>query len=126
VTNVLLQVGGAGVTLTSGRNFAGLYQGGNLLAATADQTTNWQSAGTKVIALTTPQPVVAGLAYVGFYATGSTLPTFVGTGNIYSAINTGSAGGYRSASANSGLTPALPSTIGTQTAQTLALWAAVS
>ena len=54
ITNIILNVANAGSGLTAGQNFAGLYQGGSLLAPTANQTTAWASAGLQVMALTFP------------------------------------------------------------------------
>lgn len=132
ITNVILHCSGAGSSLTSGQCFAGLFQGGNLLAATADQSTAFTSTGIKTMALTSAQSVSAGTIYVGVFANGSTLPSFLMTvfnsqlgGNA--AINTGLAqGSFRFASANTGLTTAMPSTIGTQSTPNRMLWAAVS
>lgn len=75
ITNVIFQINTAGATLTSGENFAGLFDHtGALLSATADQSTVWTSTGTKVMALTTPQSVAAGMYYVGWFANGTTTP----------------------------------------------------
>lgn len=53
VTNVILGVTTAGVGLTSGQNFAGIYNSsGTLIGTTADQSGNWNSAGLKTMALT--------------------------------------------------------------------------
>ena len=76
VTNVILNIGTAGSGLTGA--FAGLYQGGNLLAATADQSTEWTSTGLKTMPLTAPVLASEGLAYVALFCAGSstTAPSF--------------------------------------------------
>jgi hypothetical protein len=65
-TNVVTYVVAAGTGLTSGQNFAGLYNSaGTLIAATADQTTPWASGGTKTMALTGgPYSLAAGFYWV--------------------------------------------------------------
>lgn len=127
ITNVILGIGTAGATLTTGQNFAALYQGGSLLAGTADQATNWQSTGAKVMALTTPQAVTAGLAYVAFYTNGTTPPAFFKGALGGTGINVNlSSPSYRSTWTNNGLTTTLPSTLGPMTQATTAYWAAVS
>jgi len=70
ITNIVLGINSAGVSLTSGQNFAGLYNaaGTTLLSATADQATAWQSGFTTIVApLTTPQAVSAGYVWVAWY-----------------------------------------------------------
>lgn len=80
VNNIATTVGG-GTTpvLTSGQNFAGIYDDkGALLAATADQTTAWATAGTKIMQLTSAVTLQAGRDYfVALVSNGSTLPSFV-------------------------------------------------
>jgi hypothetical protein len=132
ITNVILNVNTVGSSLTSGQCFAGLFQGGNLLAATADQSTVFTSGGMKTMALTSAQSVSAGMIYVGVFANGTTLPAFSvspwgASLGLNNNINTGLAqGSYRYSTANTGLTTAMPATIGTQSATGRTLWAAVS
>jgi hypothetical protein len=130
ITNVVLWVAGAGSSLTSGQCFAGLYQNGTLIGSTADQSTAWQTAGIYQMPLVGgPYSVSAGTVYVGFYYRGSTSPGFVrsGTGFTAGALNVNlSSNNYRSATANTGLTTALPSTLGTQSTYFVNHWAAVS
>ena len=129
ITNLHLWVGVAGTSLTADQCFAGLYQGGNKLGETASQHTEWASTGHKTMALTSTANVSAGLAYVAFY--------FRGTGTLVqfgqARITTGYFGGngalssdFRFAYANTGLTTALPATLGTRTAIANKFWAAVS
>lgn len=76
VTSVIIGVQAAGATLTAGQNFAGLYDSaGNRVGITADQTTNWQSTGAKVMNLTAPALLQPGMYYVAVVANGTTLPT---------------------------------------------------
>jgi hypothetical protein len=76
VTNVAIGLGAAGVTLTAGQNFAGLYDSsGNRLGVTADQAANWVSSGFKEMALTVPVAVAAGAYYVAILSNGTTPPT---------------------------------------------------
>ncbi len=129
-TNILLAITSAGVTLTSGQCFAGLYtSAGSLVATTADQASNWQSTGLKTMALTGgPFALTAGDYYVGFYANGTTLPAFVRGNNQIggSLLNVGIGSGFRFATANTGLTTALPGALSAQTSSNFAWWVAVS
>lgn len=129
VTNVIYQVVTAGATLTANQNFAGLYSAaGALLGSTADQSTGWTSVGTRTMALTGgPFTVAAGFFYVALYSNGTTRPSMARTGNNIGGMNgLLSAANSRWASANTGLTTALPATLGAFTATNLAFWAAVS
>lgn len=63
-----------GVNLTAG--FGALYQSGNLLAVTADQSTAWATTpGRQTMALASPQAVNPGMVYVGFWSVGDTPPS---------------------------------------------------
>lgn len=131
ITNVILAISTAGSSLTSGQCFAALFQNGNLLASTADQSSNFTSSGVKTMALTSAQSVSAGLIHVGVFCNGTTNPIFfrasTGTGAINSHVNAGlSSTAFRYAVANTGLTTAMPSTLGTQSSTNRMLWAAVS
>jgi hypothetical protein len=74
VTNVIIFVGTAGGTLTTAQNFGGLYNSaGTLVAATADQTTNWGSTGLKTMALAAgPFALQAGYYYLALVSNGTT------------------------------------------------------
>lgn len=134
VTNVVLHVGAAGSGLTSGQCFAGLFDGnGNLLSATADQSTNWQTAGLWVMPLTAAQSVAAGWYFVGFFANGTTLPKFFYNAAALSGIGDSgrgpgvnfSRGRFNTDTTHTGLTTAFhtPATLG---GTNDAFWAAVS
>lgn len=131
VTNVILGVATAGGTLTANQCLAGLFQNGNLIGSSADQSTNWTSVGVQIMALTGgPFVLDAGEAYVGWYYQGTTAPKFAcgPTGNWASGvINIGiTSTAARFGIANTGLTTALPGSIGTISTSTAAFWAALS
>lgn len=128
VTNLHVHCTSVGVTLTAGRNFAALFTAaGARVASTVDQSTAWTALGLQTMALTSAQAIAAGDYYVGFYSNGSTLPTFA-RGTSLSAANTGlAAPNFRYASADTGLTTAMPVTnFGAQTALSVAYWVALS
>jgi hypothetical protein len=130
ITNVLLHIGVIDAALVSGRNFAALYQNGNRLGATTDQTTAWGTTGIKTMALAGgPVSVNAGLAYVGWFANNGSATTTLQFGRALSP--SGVTAVYNSpltryAYANSGLTTATPATLSGFTAVNSAFWAAVS
>lgn len=126
ITNVILLVATAGSGLTAGQCFAGLYQGGTLLAATADQATNWASVGAKTMALTSPQAVTAGTVYVAYFSTGTTQPAlFRGASTVGSTVGM-SAGAGRYGTADTGRTTSLPATLGAISNSSATVWAGVS
>jgi hypothetical protein len=127
ISNIILHLTAGDGGLTSGRNFAALYQGGSLLAATADQTTAWATSGTKVMALTAPVTPSVGLAYVAWYANGNTALRFGNGVGAISAHNTGPALRYAYLNPG-GLTTAPPATINSANlvANHSTFWAAVS
>jgi hypothetical protein len=82
VSSVTYRVWSAGTNLTTAENFVGLYtSAGSLIASTADQTSNFQTAATYTVAFTSPATVTIGLYYVALMAnmpsSGATLPTFL-------------------------------------------------
>lgn len=77
ISNVLYDITSVGATLTSNRNFIGLYSSaGSLVASTADQTTFWTSLGVKTTAFTTPYAASVGTHYLLVISTGTTRPGF--------------------------------------------------
>lgn len=127
ITNLHVYVQTAGATLTAGQCLAGLYDAnGNLLSATGDQSTAWQSTGLKTMALTTPQTIAAGWYDVAVFYRGTTGPAFVrGTSYAFSnGLLTGS--NLRSARAATGNTTTMPAALGAKTASTQNYWAALS
>lgn len=127
ITNVEFHLSAAGSSLTSGQNFAALFSGAKaLLSTTADQTTAWGSTGRKTMALSAPQAVAAGFVYVGFFSNGSTLPTPLRSSG-QSMINGGLAAADSFwATADTGRTTSMPSTIGTMTALSVSYAVGVS
>ena len=129
ITNVIIHVASAGVTLTANQCLAALFSSaGTLLSATADQSAAWTSTGLKTMALLTPQTVPLGYVYVGFYANGTTLPSLSRSGTVSALLaNAGlSAPSLRFASADAGLTTAMPGTLGAQTASANTYWVGLS
>lgn len=131
ITNVVLSIGFAGATLTSGQCFAGLMDhSGNLLSATADQSTTWQSAGLKTMALTAPQAVTPGMYYVAFFGNGTTMPKFWYSGVLFP--NDSAGGQFTSSPRNAadtthtGLTTAFHTPATFTALATTPFWAAVS
>jgi hypothetical protein len=128
VTSILLTLTVAGATLTAGRNFAALFtDAGALLATSVDQSTNWQTAGLRTCTLAAPQAVTPGsFVRVGFFSNGTTLPTLARGAVAFSgaALNPGMAGpAWRYSTADTGLTTAMPATLGAQTSAATAWWA---
>lgn len=82
VTNLILGVTTAGA-LTSGENFAGLYNSSfDLVASSADQTTNWETAGFQTMPISGgPVELQAGTYYLLALWNGTTGPTFANVGN---------------------------------------------
>ena len=126
VTNVLLYVTAAGSVLTSGQCFAGLFQGGTLIGATATQHTAWQSTGLKTMALASgPFAVAAGTVYVALFANGTTMPMFANAGAF--VVNGAlAATASRFGTADTGRTTTFAGTLGTIAAGPASYWAAVS
>lgn len=89
VTNINGAIGVAGSSLTSGKNFAGIYDNtGTLKGTTADLTTSWGTTGNKVMPLTSPVTLPAGTYYIAILGNASTsIPQWLGmafnsTGNF--------------------------------------------
>ena len=131
VTNIHMHCTTTATGLTTGQCFAALFNNaGTLLAATADQSVAWASGGAKLMALTSAQATTFGaFHYVGFFAnTGTSLPTFSRCLNSSGAINDigQSAPDFSVSTADSGLTTAMPSTLGAKTSSATAYWVGVS
>lgn len=132
VTGIMIYVTAGGSTLTASQNLAGLFNDqGAILGAgavTADQATAWQSSGLKTMPLNVAQAVTPGAWYrVGLFANGTTLPTLGRASNLPAdGINAGmSAPTLRYSTANTGLTTAMPGSLGAQTAASPAWWVAL-
>ncbi|MCV7176758.1 hypothetical protein [Mycolicibacterium sphagni] len=126
VSNIEMYLSAGGSGLTANQNFAMLFQGGNLLGATAAGAVDsaWAgSAGLVTMALSSPVSVAAGRIDVGIYANGSTRPSFgESAANLVNFGMTVPLWG----SASNGYTTTPPSTFPTVTSKTWTLWAAVS
>ncbi len=90
ISNLYYTVTSAGVTLTAGQNWCGLYDStGTKLAEGPDQSTAMTSPGTKTVAIT-PQALAAGSYYIALLTNGTTPPQFMrGNGASGSALNVG-------------------------------------
>jgi hypothetical protein len=125
-TSIQMHFVSGGGTLTAGQCFAGLYNdAGTLLSSSADQATSWGSGGVKTVALGSPQTVTPGAFYkVGWFFNGTTGPSISRMGNIANVLaNIGLVSpNFRWFTANTGLTTALPGTIGTMTSFITTYW----
>lgn len=127
IGHVGIYVNTAGATLTSGDNFIGIYDTGQttggtatLLCQTADQTTNWLTAGqingaaNGPVAFTSSPTITAGQDYfLALLGVGTTMPHFSSAGSLPLVYNYGIAAGINLRSgrhATSSMT-SLPSTI---------------
>lgn len=129
VTNIVINVTTAGATLTSGQNFAGLYQNGALVGTTADQSVAWVSATVKTMALSGgPFAVGAGDVYAAFFFNGTTSPTLQRAGSNQAAISLGTAATASrfGTTTDTGRTTTMPATLGTISAVVNSYWAALS
>jgi len=131
ITSIDYHLVGGGSTLTSLQCFAVLYQAGLKLGITADQSTNFATAGYYSAAISGgPVAAAAGDAYVGFWFNGTTGPSLLrGLSGGTGAANLGlAAASSRFGTANTGLTTSgtAPGTLGTISALTTAYWAALS
>lgn len=109
-------VSAAGVTLTAGQCFAGLWRAsdGALIGITADQSAAWQGAGSKAMPLVGgPFPLPAGAYYAGAWANGVTPPSFFRTTNTGGLPNVIQLPGFnRVGTADTGLTVGPPNPLG--------------
>lgn len=129
VTGVNLAISAAG-TLTGGQNFVGLYDvNGTLVAASADQTANWGTAGFKSSPFASPITAQPGYYYIGMLMNGTT-PS-VARGSNFTAdagiVNAGfGAATARYAVGGTALT-SLPGsvTMGSRTTNSTAWWTAI-
>jgi hypothetical protein len=130
VSNILVTLGTLGSGLTSGQCFAGLFDAtGTFKATSADQTAVWNtggSTGNKTIALVSPPAMAAGDVYVVLVANGTTMPQFI-EGGSFATVNAGlAASTARFGTAATGVTTALPGTLGTIASTTNSFWVGLS
>ena len=114
---------GAGLT----NQFAGLYDlNRNLLASSANGTTGaWASQTLKSFAMTVPYTVPSdSIYYVGFFVTGTTVPTYKGRLGRVSG-NMGFQSIILMGTSDTGLTTNLRQTAGILATSALSIWAAV-
>ncbi|MFN0088661.1 MAG: hypothetical protein ACKVWR_00105 [Acidimicrobiales bacterium] len=124
ISSIVAYVGTAGATLTAAQNLAGLYDAAGVrLGVTADQSSAWTSTGTKVMALTAPVEVPAGVYWAALLAVGTTTPAFTRSAGSASASVGQTAAPYRFSIAGTGQT-SMPATItpGSVTAAPVAYW----
>lgn len=137
VTNIHFHLTAGGSALTAGQCFAALFNdAGALLGAGAvtgslhaTGSGGWGDGGFKTCALSVAQGVTPYAFYkVFWWFNGTTGPTLSRAVNSSSAIlNAGlSSPGFRYATADTGLTNAAPSNIGTQTGGATAWWVGLS
>lgn len=74
---IFVRITAAGVGLTAGQNFVGLYNAaGTRVALSADQSAAWTGTGVMSPALTAPVGLSAGKYWVALLSNGATPPTF--------------------------------------------------
>jgi hypothetical protein len=129
INKIGFYVAQAGTNLTTGQNYGALYgPTGSLLASTADLTATYGTAGGYLISLTSSQPVAAGYVYIGLYFNGTGTALAAGAGDAPTGLlnfNLTNAGSLF-ATANTGLTTAMPSSLGTLTPVTDGIWACIA
>lgn len=130
ITNLVLNVSTAGSGLTAGGCYAVLYtSAGTKVDITADQATAWASTGNKTMALAGGVYTAAPGDYdLAWWATGTTPPQFARCGALAAVAVGLSAATLRFGIADTGLTnaAAVPTTMGTRTADIKSWWGAVS
>lgn len=113
---------------TPTNSLAGLYDNArNLLATSANATTTaWAANSQTTYAMTTPYKTkYAGLYYIGFFMTATTIITMKGT-TARTASQLAGAAPILAGASNTGLTTALPNPANAPTASTASMYAAVS
>jgi hypothetical protein len=132
ITNIHTYIAQAGTSMTAGQSFAAIYEAdGDLLRATADQSTAWASTGEKIMALSTPYVLATpGYIKVAMWSVFSgTAPGVMASNGApaAAAMNVGMAAPLLRASvANTGLTTTAPSTLGTETSTIRLAWVGLS
>lgn len=130
ISNITVSVSTAGVALTAGQNFVGLYDtAGNLVAQSADQTTAWGTTGLKTAALTVPYASGAGYLYAALLCNGATPPAFYAAATPSGlALNFGLATAAARASFSPSSYTTLPATLplGSSTASGTLHWAVLT
>lgn len=118
ITGLAINVQAAGITLTAGQNFAGLWRAdGTLVAITVDQSGTWNSPGYQTMPLVGgPFQLAAGDYYAGLWANGATPPAFFRSTNSGPNMVNGqlTASNFRICTANAALTTTPPNPFGAQ------------
>lgn len=125
VTAIRILLSVPGPTLTAGQNFAVLFnEAGTQVGVTADQSTAWAGAAGDLDMPLTASAVLAGpFCTVGFYANGSTLPSFRANSSATAVGNAGLAtASSRYGLGTTGLTSTPPATVGTISAPGAPYW----
>lgn len=125
VTAVRMLLSVSGATLTAGQNFAMVFdENGNRVGITADLASTWAgAAGDLDLPLTAPVALAGPFCTVGWYANGSTLPSFRVAGSSTASGNVGLAtAASRFGLATTGLTSTPPTTLGAITGQGAPYW----
>ena len=129
ISKIGYYVAQASAVPTAGQCFAGLFgPTGTLLGATADQSANFGTLGSYLPSLISPRPVSAGYVYAGFFYNGTGTALALGVGDATSPVlNFGLTNATSLwATANTGLTTAMPASLGTLTSVSDGIWACVA
>ena len=127
ISNIWLSLATKSTTATN--SYVALYQGNNLLAQSADQSTAWNAAsGIQTISIT-PQSVTAGSVEIaiwcGSWATAPTFHRAAGQSGLLTNVGL-SAANSRCASADGSITTTAPTHMGTHTVVTYGIWVGLS
>jgi hypothetical protein len=119
----------AGTVLTAGQNFGALFgPTGTLLSSTADLTTDFGTSASYLVSLASSQPVAAGYVYAGFFFNGTGTAVALGAGDAPSGLLNFNLSNATSlwATANTGLTTAMPGTLGPLSSVSDGIWVCVA
>lgn len=131
LSSIGISITTAGVTLTAGQNFVGIYNAaGTRIAQSADQTAAWAGTGYMEAAMTAPVAVVPGAYYLTILANGTTAPSLARgavAGSGASTINfglTATTGRYATGPAAQTSLPA-SITMASRTLSAVSMWSVV-
>lgn len=120
ITTMNYTVGTAGNTVANA--YMALYQGGTLLAQSADISSTLTSTGNKTATIASTA-VAAGYIQIVFWVGSATTVPALARGASSAGMNIGLTGtNLRYSTANTGLTTTAPATLGAQTTLNLAFW----
>lgn len=135
ITNLHMQLGTAGASLTAGQCHIGLFDASKNLLSEAtgpggvDLATTWSgTTGLLTMPLVTPQVVTDGVFYIAFFYNGTTAPAFFAITSTKAGLANGlnSVANSNHASANTLQTISMPNPMGAFTATLVAYFVAVS